>query len=134
MQFPDGLEDSPFKHTNKRAGWNKRAGGIFFSKSINMQTRIRPCRGGFFLKINKRTSMSIWYTRGHILNKESGITIFLKRWLIKWEVFFSNHPQAWFVTNKFYFWIIFVWYYTLFYVANLTINNQPCYLMKESIF
>jgi hypothetical protein len=38
-----------FKHgnTNKRAGWNKRAGGIFFSKSINMQTKIRPCRGEF---------------------------------------------------------------------------------------
>ena len=39
---------------NKRAVWNRRAGGIFFSKSINVQTEIRPCRGDFFLKINKR--------------------------------------------------------------------------------
>ena len=32
----------------KRAGWNRRAGGNFFSKSINVQTKIRPCRGEFF--------------------------------------------------------------------------------------
>ena len=42
---------------------NKRAGGNFFSKSINMQTQIRPCRGDFFLKINKRACTSIRYTR-----------------------------------------------------------------------
>ena len=29
-------------------------GGTFFSKSISVQTKIRPCRGKFFLKINKR--------------------------------------------------------------------------------
>jgi hypothetical protein len=54
-----------FEHgnTNKRAGWNKRAGGIFFSKSINVQTKIRPCRGDFFLKINKHAYTSIQYTR-----------------------------------------------------------------------
>ena len=48
---------------NKRAVWNRRAGGIFFSKSINVQTEIRPCRGDFFLKINKRACTSIRYTR-----------------------------------------------------------------------
>ena len=43
---------------NKRAVWNRRAGGNFFSKSINVQTKIRPCRGGFFLKINKRADQN----------------------------------------------------------------------------
>ena len=38
-------------------------GGIFFSKSINVQTKIRPCRGEFFLKINKRACTSIRYIR-----------------------------------------------------------------------
>ena len=54
-----------FEHTNtnKRAGWNKRAGGNFFLKSINVQTQIRPCRGEFCLKINKRACTSIRYTR-----------------------------------------------------------------------
>ena len=52
--------------TNKRAGWNKRAGGNFFSKPINVQTKIRPCRGDFCLKINKRACTSIRYTRVHI--------------------------------------------------------------------
>ena len=47
----------------KLAGWNRRAGENFFSKSINVQTKIRPCRGEFFLKINKRACTSIWYTR-----------------------------------------------------------------------
>ena len=41
-------------NTNTHAGWNKRTGGIFFSKTINVQAKIRPCRGDFFLKINKR--------------------------------------------------------------------------------
>ena len=31
----------------KRAGQNRRAGGKIFSKSINVQTKIRPCRGEF---------------------------------------------------------------------------------------
>ena len=48
---------------NKRAGWNKSAGGNFFSKSINVQTKIRPCRVDFFLKINKCVCTSIRYTR-----------------------------------------------------------------------
>ena len=38
-------------------------GGILFSKSINMQTKMRPCRGKFSLKINKRACTSIRYTR-----------------------------------------------------------------------
>ena len=58
-----------FEHTNKRAGWNKCAGGNFFSKSINVQTKIRPCRGDFFLKINKRASTSIRYTRVVVVYK-----------------------------------------------------------------
>ena len=45
---------------NKRAVWNRRAGGIFFSKSINVQTEIRPCRGEFFLKINKFNTNHGW--------------------------------------------------------------------------
>ena len=49
--------------TNKRAGWNKRAGRKVFSKLINVQTKIRPYRVDFFLKINKRACTSIWYTR-----------------------------------------------------------------------
>ena len=48
---------------NKHSGWNIRAGGNFFSKWINMLTKIRPCRGEFFLKINKCACMSIWYTK-----------------------------------------------------------------------
>ena len=28
--------------------------GNFLSKTINVQTQIRPCKGDFFLKINKR--------------------------------------------------------------------------------
>ena len=39
------------------------AGRNFFSKSINVQTQIRPCRGEFLLKINKRACTSIRYTR-----------------------------------------------------------------------
>ena len=31
----------------KRAGQNRRAGVKIFSKSINVQTKIRPCRGDF---------------------------------------------------------------------------------------
>ena len=38
-------------------------GGIFFSKSINVQTQIRLCRGEFFLEINKRACTSIQHTR-----------------------------------------------------------------------
>ena len=49
--------------TNKRAGWNKRAGRKVFSKLINVQTKIRPYRVDFFLKINKRACTTIRYTR-----------------------------------------------------------------------
>ena len=31
-----------------------------------MQTKIRPCRGEFFLKINKRACTSIRYTRAYV--------------------------------------------------------------------
>ena len=35
--------------SNKRAGWNKRAGGTFFGNTINEQSGISK-QGGFFLK------------------------------------------------------------------------------------
>ena len=38
-------------------------GGFVSKKTINMQTQIRPCRGEFFLKINKRACTSIRHTR-----------------------------------------------------------------------
>ena len=38
---------------NRRVGRNKRAGGKILKKTLNVQTQIRPCRGDFFLKINK---------------------------------------------------------------------------------
>ena len=39
-------------------------GGFFSKKTINMQTQIRPCRGEFFLKIDKRACTFIRHTRG----------------------------------------------------------------------
>ena len=54
-----------FLKINKRADQNIRAGGIFFSKSINVQTQIRPCRRELLFKINKRACTSIRYTRVH---------------------------------------------------------------------
>ena len=48
---------------NRRAGQKRRAGGIFFSKSINVQAKIRPCRVDLFHKINKHACTSIRYTR-----------------------------------------------------------------------
>jgi hypothetical protein len=57
------VSEFSLSNTNKRAGWNRCAGGNFFSKPINVQTKIRPCRGDFFLKINKRACTSIRYTR-----------------------------------------------------------------------
>ena len=41
------INQSTFKIGLKCAGWNIRAGGIFFSKSINVQTKIYV-QGGFF--------------------------------------------------------------------------------------
>ena len=52
------VSEFSLSNTNKHAGWNRRAGGNFFSKSINVQTKIRPCRGEFFLKINKRADQN----------------------------------------------------------------------------
>ena len=43
---------------NRRAVQNKRADGKTVSKSINVQTKIRLCRGEFFLKINKRADQN----------------------------------------------------------------------------
>ena len=50
-------------------------GGNFFSKSINVQTKIRPCRGEFFLKINKHADQNKAVHRGW--NKHEG-DFFLK--------------------------------------------------------
>ena len=36
--------------------------GNFLSKTINVQTQIRPCKGDFFLKINKRACTFIRHT------------------------------------------------------------------------
>ena len=66
--------------TNKRAGWNKRAGGQVFSKLINVQTKIRPYKVDFFLKINKRACTSIRYTRVHSTNPN---------WFLRKEFVFS---------------------------------------------
>jgi hypothetical protein len=38
---------------NRHVGQSKRAGGKILKKTLNVQTKIRPCRGDFFLKINK---------------------------------------------------------------------------------
>ena len=38
---------------NRRVGQNKRAVGKILKKTLNVQTQIRPCRGIFFLEINK---------------------------------------------------------------------------------
>ena len=43
---------------NRRAVRNKRGGGKIVSKSINVQTKIRLCRGEFFLKIKKRADQN----------------------------------------------------------------------------
>ena len=58
-----------FLKINKRAGQieehmlDLNMQGDFFSKTINVQTEIRPCRGEFFLKINERACTSIRHTR-----------------------------------------------------------------------
>ena len=64
------MQVGKFLENIKRADQNKAVqGGNFFSKSINVQTKIRLCRGEFFLKINKRAHTSIWYTRVHAIKK-----------------------------------------------------------------
>ena len=50
VQDEINVQVGKFLKNIKRAGQNRRAGGIFFSKSINVQTKIRPCRGDFFSK------------------------------------------------------------------------------------
>ena len=89
-------------NTNKRAGWNKCAGENFFPKSINVQTKIRPCRGDFFLKINKRACMSIRYTRVlHILSKTWPIVI---AWnLTIGTIIIETHPLFYFLSFVPYF-------------------------------
>ena len=53
VQYEINVQVGKFLKNIKHAGQNRHAGGNFFSKSVNVQTKIRPCRGDFFLKINK---------------------------------------------------------------------------------
>ena len=48
VQDEINVQVGKFLKNIKCAGQNRRAGGNFFSKSINVQTKIRPCRGDFF--------------------------------------------------------------------------------------
>ena len=43
---------------NRSVGRIKRAGWKILRKTLNVQTKIRPCRGEFFLKINKRADQN----------------------------------------------------------------------------
>ena len=45
VQAEINVQVEKFLKNIKRAGQNRRAGGKIFSKSINVQTKIRPCRG-----------------------------------------------------------------------------------------
>ena len=58
VQAEINVQVEKFLKNIKRAGQNRRAGGKIFSKSINVQTKIRLCREEFFLKINKRADQS----------------------------------------------------------------------------
>ena len=82
-----------FWKTNNPAGGNKQTSrmkytcrGNFFSKSINVQTKIRPCKGEFFLKIVKHACTSIRYTRVH---SDFGLLSLLELvWMIE---YYSKH-------------------------------------------
>ena len=50
VQTEINVQVGKFLKNIKRAGQNRRAEGKIFSKSINVQTKIRPCRGNFFSK------------------------------------------------------------------------------------
>ena len=51
VQIKINVQVDKFLKNIKHAGQNRRAGGNFFSKSINVQTKIKPCRGNFFSKL-----------------------------------------------------------------------------------
>ena len=48
VQDETNVQEGNFLKNIKRAGPNRRAGRKIFSKSINLQTKIRPCKGDFF--------------------------------------------------------------------------------------
>ena len=52
------MQVGKFLKNIKRAGQNRSAGGKFSGKSINVQIKIKPSRGEFFLKINKRADQN----------------------------------------------------------------------------
>ena len=45
---------------------NKRAGGFFFSKTINVQGKIRLCRGDFFSKKSRNVRARLFGTLDYI--------------------------------------------------------------------
>ena len=55
---------------NRRVGRNKCAGGKILKKH---HTKIRPCRGEFFLIINKRARQIPIYMQYAICNKRAGV-------------------------------------------------------------
>ena len=71
-------------------------GGNFFSKSIKVQTKIKPCRGDFFLKINKRACTSIRYTRVP-LNK---CVLYLGKTLL--NIVFQNYLGIFYLGAKYF--------------------------------
>ena len=60
VQDQINVQVEKFLKNIKRAGQNRRAEGKIFSKSINVQTKIRSCSGDFILKINKFNTNHGW--------------------------------------------------------------------------
>jgi hypothetical protein len=56
VQDEINVQEGKFLKNIKRAGQNRRAGRKIFSKSINVQTKIRPCRGDFFPQKHYQTT------------------------------------------------------------------------------
>ena len=56
VQDEISVQEGKFSKNIKRAGQNKHAGRKNFSKSINVQTKIRLCRGDFFPQKHYQTT------------------------------------------------------------------------------
>ena len=63
VQAEINVQVEKFLKNIKRAGQNRRAGGKIFSKSINVQTKIRPCRGEFWG--GNFLPLELWDTLGY---------------------------------------------------------------------
>ena len=59
MQDEINVQEGKFLKNIKRAGHNRRAGRKIFLKLINVQTKIRPGRGEFFLVFIKKYAKSL---------------------------------------------------------------------------